>query len=314
MGKRGDTDAKISWHAYRQHGHVTRAQLLDAGLASRTISSRVAAGRLVVVHAGVYAVAYRRVEPVARAMAAVLAGGPTAVLSHDSALALWDLRHWPREPEITVTRDRRRPRIVVHRSTTLKPGDTTVQLAVPTTRVARALDDVRPRLTTRQLIRLTNQARLKRLISADEALRLLGHSRNPTRSGLEDAFQRWLEHHGLPQPETNASVNGHEVDALYRPQRLIVELDDFGTHGDAATFQSDRDRDFTHLELGFDTVRLTRERLTDLTAERLRRRLTRPIGPTGSTRPTRPTEPDEPPITRLTPRASPPPGRDPPPC
>ena len=275
MGKKSEVDVVISQLAARQWGHVTRPQLRAAGLASSSIASRVAAGSLIAVHAGVYAVGYRRVEPVARARAAVLACGPTAVLSHDSALALWDLRRWPPEPEITVTTDRRRPGIVVHRSRTLTRADRTVELGVPATRTARALQDISARLSTRQRVRLTNQARLRRLIGADEARQLLGHARNPTRSGLEDDFQRWLEHHRLPQPETNATVDGREVDALYRAECLIVELDAYATHGDAATFQSDRDRDLSHLALGYDTVRLTHERLTDATAERLRRRLSR---------------------------------------
>jgi very-short-patch-repair endonuclease len=76
-----------------------------------------------------------------------------------------------------------------------------------------------------------------------------------------------------PQPETNAIVNGFEVDALYRSQRLIIELDAYGTHGDTVTFQSDRDRDFDTLDLGYDTIRLTRERLTDPIAQRLRHKL-----------------------------------------
>jgi very-short-patch-repair endonuclease len=278
VGKNGETDAHISRLAGRQYGHITRAQLLHAGLAPRSISSRLATGSLIAVHAGVYAVGYRRVEPVARAKAAVLAGSPTAVLSHDSALALWDLRRWPPEPEITVTTDRRRPGIVVHRSRTLTRADRTTELGVPTTRVARALDDIATRLTDRQRVRLTNQARLGRLISAKQAQALLGHSRNPTRSGLEDDFQRWVEHHRLPQPETNASVNGREVDALYRAQRVIVELDAFGTHGDTATFQSDRDRDLIHLDLGYETIRLTRTRLTSASAARLRRLLARRRG------------------------------------
>jgi very-short-patch-repair endonuclease len=273
VGDKRDIDAVIARHAVRQWGHVTRAQLVEAGLAPSSVDGRMRTGALIRVHAGVYAVAYRRVEPVARAMAAVLAAGPGTVLSHDSALALWDLRRWPSDPEVIAPHHVRRPGIHAHRSTTLTDAQHTVQLGVPTTRVARALHDMRRRLTARQLTRLTNDARLRRLINGEDAQRLLGHDRNPTRSGLEDGFQRWLQRHRLPQPEINATVAGHEVDALYRAQRLIVELDDYGTHGDLATFQSDRDRDFAHLELGYETIRLTRARLTDETAVRLRRRL-----------------------------------------
>ena len=271
MSTKGDIDAHIAQLAARQHGHVTRGQLMALGLAPRTITARVAAGQLIRVHAGVYAVGYRRVEPVARAAAAVLAAGEGAVLSHDSAAALWGLRRWPRLPEVTVCRCVRRPGITAHRSQTLPRRDTTTQLGVRTTNAARTLRDIRSRLTRKQLIRLANDARLAHLLDSDGAEALLGHRRNPTRSGLEDAFQRFVERHGLPQPETGARVAGDEVDALFVAPKLIVELDDFGTHGDRATFASDRERDVAHADLGFQTIRLTIDQLTDETAAVLRR-------------------------------------------
>ena len=273
MSRKGDIDAHIAQLAARQHGHVTRGQLIALGLAPRTITARVAAGQLIRVHAGVYAIGYRRVEPVARAAAAVLAAGEGAVLSHDSAAALWGLRRWPRVPEVTVRRCVRRPGITAHRSRTLARRDTTTQLGVRTTTAARTLRDIRPRLTRKQLIRLVNDARLAHLLDSDGAEALLGHRRNPTRSGLEDAFQRFVERHGLAQPETGADVAGDEVDALFVAAKLIVELDDFDTHGDRATFASDRERDVAHADLGFQTIRLTRDQLTDDTAAILRRLL-----------------------------------------
>jgi predicted transcriptional regulator of viral defense system len=135
---------EIAQLAEGQQGHVTREQLLAMGIHPSTICSWIARGKLVRVHQGVYALSYRRVEPVARAMAAVLSCGPGAVLSHDAALALWKLRRWPRQMEVTAPRCVRRPGITAHRSTTLTPADTTVQLGVPVTRPARAIDDIRP--------------------------------------------------------------------------------------------------------------------------------------------------------------------------
>ena len=262
---------RIAQLAGRQYGHVTRRQLLEAGLDPATLQSRVESGRLVRIHQGVYALGYRRVEPPARALAAVLACGPRAVLSHDSALALWGLRRWPAAPEVIAPRCVRRAGIVAHRSRTLTDADTTVQLGVPVTRVARAITDMGRRLTDAQRIRLTNDARLKRILAADEAHALLGHRRNATRSGNEDAFQAWLERHRLPQPIINARLAGHEVAALYPEERVIVEVDDYATHGDPATFASDRERDTAHAALGYRTVRLIRERLTAAEAGRLRR-------------------------------------------
>ena len=273
MGDDRSISTKISQLAARQYGHVTRRQLLDLGLGAEAISYRMGVGRLIAVHVGVYAVGYRRVEPVARGAAAVLACGPTAVLSHESAAALWRLRRWPRIPEVTVTRDRRPAAITVHRSRTLGPSDITTQLGVRTTTAARTLHDIRSRLTRAQLIRLVNGARLEQLLDSDRAELLLGHRRNPTRSRLEDAFLRFVERHGLPQPETGAHVAGHEVDALFATPRIIVELDDFATHGEQATFASDRERDVAHADLGFQTIRLTFGQLTDETAATLRRLL-----------------------------------------
>jgi very-short-patch-repair endonuclease len=144
----------------------------------------------------------------------------------------------------------------------------TVQLGVPVTRAARAIDDIRSRLTDRQYSRLVNDARLRHVITGAEAQARLGHDRNPTRSGLEDAFQRWVERHRIPQPLINAHVGGHEVDALWPIERVIVELDHPATHSDPATFRSDRRRDRVNRERGYETVRLTND---DLIAEEARR-------------------------------------------
>ena len=270
MGDNRVPDAQISQLAARQWGHVTRGQLLSLGLRPRTLDARIAAGRLVRVHAGVYALGYRRVEPVARAAAAVLAAGDRAVLSHDSAAALWGLRRWPRVAEVTVPGDRRPPAITVHRSRTLTPDDVTTQLGVRTTTAARALRDIRRRVTARQFTRLVNRSRLERLISASTAAQFLDRAGNPTRSGLEDDFQTFLARHRLPRAEVNARVCGDEVDAFFPATKLIVELDDYETHGDRATFESDRERDAAHVAAGYRTIRLTPERLTDKTAATLR--------------------------------------------
>ena len=247
---------EIAQLVQRQQGHVKRTQLLALGLGEDAIDYRLGTADLVWVHSGVYAVGYRRVEPVALAMAAVLAAGPAAVLSHESALALFGLRRWPQQPHVIAPRCVRRTGIVAHRSTTLTPGQTTVWLGVPTTRAARAIADMGRRLTPRQRIRLTNRGRLEGHISADEAQALLGHRRNPTRSGLEDRFQAFVERHDLPQPLTNVMVGGFEVDAYWPEHGLIVELDDEATHGDAATFVSDRERDAVHAANGIRTMRL----------------------------------------------------------
>jgi hypothetical protein len=75
----------------RQHGVVTRQQLLDVGLTTSRVDRWLAARRLIALHRGVYAVGHRRLRREGHWLAAVLAAGPTAVLSHREAAALHEL-------------------------------------------------------------------------------------------------------------------------------------------------------------------------------------------------------------------------------
>ena len=155
----------------------------------------------------------------------------------------------------------RRAGIVAHRSITLTAGDVTTQLAVRTTTAARTLHDLRSRLTTGQLTRLANDARLRRLISSEAAETLLGRPGNPTRSELEDAFHRFVGRHALPRPQVNPRPDGREVDVVWARQRVIVELDGWDTHRDRTSFHEDRERDAVHAAAGYQTIRITWERL-----------------------------------------------------
>jgi very-short-patch-repair endonuclease len=278
VGNKGSDVSKI---AQRQHGHVTRAQLLALGFSARTISYRVARGELIRVHAGVYAVQYRRVEPVARAIAAVLACGKGAVLSHDSAAALWGLRRWPEIPEVTTPEHVRRPNIHTHRSRTLDISDVRVELNVPTTSAGRAIADIAPRLNDKQLTRITQDARhdghLKPtdlhtlLLRCPRLQDLVDPTQNPTNSGFEDILIPWLTHHRLPIPIINTNVNGHQVDALYPGQKLILELDSWPYHKQYPQWRSDRERDAENLAAGgYRTLRIPEE-LTDTKANQLRK-------------------------------------------
>ncbi len=284
MREKVPIDAQISRIADRQHGHITRGQLLDLGLSPRAIAARLRAGRLIAVHAGVYAVGAPRRTALARAAAAVLASGPHAALSHESALALWGLRTWPATPEVTAPKEKRRPGIRTRRSATLA-GDVWIRHAIRTTSPVRTIVDVAPARTDGQLIRLVNDARLKKVLNATQLQQLLircprlraliDPEQRPTRSTLEDDFVAWIKHHGLPMPRLNVTVNGKEVDALYADQHLIIELDSWTYHGNQAAFDSDHARDSTHRVAGYDTIRYAGEQLTDAEAASLRARLSR---------------------------------------
>ncbi|MGI9183830.1 MAG: type IV toxin-antitoxin system AbiEi family antitoxin domain-containing protein [Solirubrobacteraceae bacterium] len=259
-------EAKIAQLAGRQYGHVTRAQLLALGLGSSGIRRRVVAGRLIRVHVGVYAVGYVRPDAVARAAAALLACGPEAVLSHETAAALWGFRsRWPEHPEVMGPSCRRRPAIRYHRSKTLTRRDVRRHRGVRVTSPARALIDIAPRMSARQLARAVNDARLQGHLKGQELKRLndlTTITARPTRSSFEDDFLAFARTHGLPEPEINAHVAGYEVDALFPRERVIVELDSWEHHQDRDTFERDRERDAATLAAGHVTVRITWERYT----------------------------------------------------
>ena len=272
-------DGQIASLAERQWGHVTRRQLLDLGLSERAIGSRLESGRLVRAHAGVYGVGHLPRHAVARAAAAVLACGLGAVLSHLSAAALWGITGAWRFPlEVTAPGQRRRPEIVTHRCATLTGADVRVHLGIRVTSPARTILDIAPGLTDAALTRAVNDARLAGLVHpaalADVIARCprhpaVGRLRTclddarpaPTRSRLEDDFLGFARRHGLPTPQVNAVLDGHEVDILFEDAKLIVELDGYAYHTHRSAFEADRERDATALHAGYATVRITWERL-----------------------------------------------------
>jgi hypothetical protein len=257
--------------ADRQFGHVTRQQLLELGLPSPTIAGWVQNGRLAPVHVGVYAVGHCQRTAAALAMAAVLACGESAALSHDSAAALWGIRRWPTVPEVTAATEKRRPGIRTHRTQTLTRKDIRRLRNIRVTSPSRTILDIQTRLTDRQLVRAVNELRFHNHLGPTELHRLLNASKrtsnlidpeqNATRSGPEDDFQAFCREYGLPRPIVNTELFGHEVDALFEAEKVIVEIDHWGTHKEYKSFESDRDRDATAAAHGYITYRLTTARL-----------------------------------------------------
>jgi predicted transcriptional regulator of viral defense system len=142
--------------AARQHGVVTVAQLVALGFGAGAIKYRGRVGRLHLLHRGVYAVGHRPPSPLATAMAAVLACGPDAALSHRSAAALWRIvPRWPTPPEVTTPTKHRHPGIRIHRST---QADTTTHYGIPVTTPLRTLVDLADVLNPNQLTRALNEA------------------------------------------------------------------------------------------------------------------------------------------------------------
>src|SRR3954462_9236812 len=154
-------DQAIAALALGQYGVVSRAQLLELGVRPRALSHRLAAGRLHQVHVGVYAVGHTVLTRSGRWMAAVLACGPEAALSHASAAALWGLRRGePTVIDVTARRTgRKRPGIRIHRPR--EPAETTTYDAIRVT--PPGADDPRPRrdVTPSRLEHLLDQAEIR---------------------------------------------------------------------------------------------------------------------------------------------------------
>ncbi|MFZ0379309.1 MAG: type IV toxin-antitoxin system AbiEi family antitoxin domain-containing protein [Solirubrobacteraceae bacterium] len=273
-------DAAIAAVAAKQHGNVTRGQLLELGLDDDAIRRRVKAGRLFRVFPGVYAVGRPPATPLERASAAVLACGSGAALSHSSAMVLWGYwRQWEKRFEVTLVGDRRPKGIRVHRSRTLTWRDTTKQLGIRVTTPGQTLLDMCPRWNDKSLKRNVNKAlhslwlteghlvdtlaRHSHAPGANRIAKLLGLPGTPTRSGWEDDFPAFCDKYGLPAPVMGQPLLGYVADALFVEEKVIVELDSREFHMGAIPFEDDRDRDADMLAHGFVTVRMTWERIEE---------------------------------------------------
>ena len=280
-------NAALAELAEQQHGVVARRQLLALGFSGGGIVRAVGSARLHPIHRGVYAVGHARLSGHGHHLAAVLACGSRALLSHLSAAWLWDLlAAGPTRPEVTAPhRGHRRRSIRVHHSTCLGAADAASHEGIPVTSVARTLLDVAGVLSPPRLERALEQAeRLQRLdlhrlqetmsgCLGHRGVRRLGAAldlyREPvaTRSELERAFLDLIRSAGLARPSVNVQVAGHEVDFLWRDEGIAVELDGFEFHGTRAAFERDRARDHDLQMEGIQVVRLTWRRLQDEGAE-----------------------------------------------
>jgi hypothetical protein len=276
----GGVDSAIAEIAAKQNGNITCRQLTDLGLDDKAIAWRVKKSRLYRVFRGVYSVGRPPVTAHEWASAAVLAGGPGAVLSHASAMTLWGYwRHWDKPFEVTIVGDRRTPRIKIHRSTTLRRRDITTQLGIRTTTPARTLIDMSPRLKDKALKRAVNNALNSLWLTEDQLAdtlarhptapgtrriaRLIGLPGTPTRSGWEDDFPAFCAEHGLPAPVMGLPFHGYVLDAVFLAEKVVVELDSWSFHKGKIAFEADRERDAHMLANGFVTVRVTEERLEE---------------------------------------------------
>jgi predicted transcriptional regulator of viral defense system len=292
-----ERERELSELATRQHGVVSRGQALDAGLTTRMIERRLASGRLHLLHRGVYAVGHRRLSVRSRWMAAVLACGDGAVLSHRSAAALWGLMR-PRSDPIEISartarirRGRRPPTLRVHRGR-LDSDDKAVVAAIPVTSVARTLLDLADVIDAERVDKAFQDADRLGLVEmraledvcargrGRRGLKILGRliaearAPEPARTTLEARMLELCRQYGLPAPETNVTVLGREVDAFWPSYGVMVEADSWAFHHHRAAFEDDRARDTAMQAEGYRVLRITHRRMKDepaQVAEELRR-------------------------------------------
>jgi hypothetical protein len=281
-------DAILARIAARQHGVVTLPQLLAAGLSRQAIWRRVAAGRLHRVYHGVYAYGHRGLSREGRWMAAVLAAGEGAALSHLCAAALWDVRKIRTDFVDVVAPKRRGPKgpIRVHASRTLDPRDVTTRRSIPVTTIARMLVDLTDTLTPHQLANVIHEAAFRERFSLaktreamtrahgrhnldvlERALALNASGSAGTKSDPEDAFLAIV---GAPEPLVNTRLLGEEVDFHWPDRRLVVEVDGSG-HARPRTRREDAARDRKLEAAGYRILRFTADDIEQRPAQVLDR-------------------------------------------
>jgi len=256
MRPKFDTIAEI---ATTQHGRVSWRQLVNDGFDREQIKRWVRDGRLRPVHHGVYAVGHNAPSLFGDLMAAVLACGDGAAVSHASGAHLLSVvRAVPARPEITVptTAGRRRPGIVVHRVRELHPRDVCTWQGIPVTTIPRVLLDLAPRLEPADLARACHEAWIHHRMTPAMVEACI--ARNPGKRGaaklrralggdvtlsfLEDAFLRLLKTYDLPLPRTNIDRRGDKVDCYWPQHDLTVEIITFRYHATRWGFENDNAR------------------------------------------------------------------------
>ncbi|MGZ4287180.1 MAG: type IV toxin-antitoxin system AbiEi family antitoxin domain-containing protein [Solirubrobacteraceae bacterium] len=264
--------------ASAQWGVIGLQQLLDCGVSADAADRWRRAGRLHTVHRGIYALGHPTIPIEGRLVAALLHAGPEAVLSHHSAAWWWRLLD--REPTvIDVSAPGRRSSLEGVRVHHPRVIDGTRSRRLPVTTVPRTLLDLASRSSTDQIRRALAQADYHRLLVVEEAVAVCGPGRlgaarlraalerhEPriavTRSELERRFLNECEAAGIALPEVNAVVEGWTVDALWRRERIVVELDGRDNHSSPGQIERDRRKELQLRAAGYVVVRYTWAQVT----------------------------------------------------
>jgi very-short-patch-repair endonuclease len=274
--------------ARQQHGVVGRWQLLALGIGEDAIDHRLAVGRLYRIQDGVYAVGYRLIPKEGWWMAAVLASGSTAVLSHHSAAALWGLRSYTeRAVEVTSPSKSTSSKLVRRHRKALPADEVTVEKGIPVTTGPRTIFDVaatepldvvkallreaefrqlHDRLSLWDLVeRYPGRRGIRKVKAALEALK--DEPLDEYKSRFEERFPPFLTRHNLLRARFNQWIlvgdKRFQVDCLWPEERQIVELDGWEGHKTRTAFREDRARDRRLRVAGYGVTHLTWNQLDD---------------------------------------------------
>jgi very-short-patch-repair endonuclease len=267
---------------------VGREQLLEIGFGKDAIQHRIASGRLHPLHAGAYAVGHEVIPREGRWMAAVLASGPEAVLSHWSAAHLWMIRPNSRTRiDVTVPHKSRSWKAIRRHHSPLPADEITVEDRIPITTVPRTILDLAATVgadTVENLLRESERLQLSDRLSLPDLIaryrgkrgtrkvqlaldRLKEDPAGTKRSPLEERFAPFLRRHRLPLPRFNDWIllgdKRYQVDCHWPELRQIVELDGWDGHSTRTAFREDRARDRRLTAAGYTVTHITWNQLDD---------------------------------------------------
>jgi len=272
--------AAIRQLAERQHGVIAHRQVLELGEGKGLALRRREGGLLIPLYQGVYALGHQRLTREGRWMAAVLACGPGAVLSHFSGGHLWNLCGSGRQVEVLRqaggTKDEGHLGVWLHQTRRLESFEVAVERGIPVATIERVLLDLAARTDSKQLERIFVQAyktgrlswsRLGCVLERGRGRKGIGKLRRTaqevspqaleTRSVTEIDFLALCREANISIPSVNVLVEDHLVDFLWPAQKVVVETDSWSHHGDRPTFERDHQTDVDLIAAGFDVHRTT---------------------------------------------------------
>jgi len=280
----GSTEQRIAQIAHLQRGRVARRQLIAAGISDSTVDWLVSQHRLIRRVRGVFAVGHSAHVELERETEALLAVREGAVLSHYSAAGLWGLCAPRADVEVLVRdgRSSRMPGVVVHRSRILESRDVRVKRGLPVVSPARALLDIAPTATARQLELAFDRGIAERTLRLSQVRDLLaragGHggrarlaallgrefgASTVTASQNEERLLALIRRAGLPAPQVNFPFQTWKLDFYWPTAHFALEVDSHRFHSTHYRFARDRRKDNALRRAKIEVMRIVDEEITE---------------------------------------------------